>query len=283
MDHVSRARCPHLWISYPWTSSEERDFAYLVSQLKDADIEATYNSTQLQPQTPLWQQIVPSLIGNHVAGLMCILTASCLTHRPCANEVVTALDQTLHYLGPEFPRIILLQGIAVQDLPPTLRLLPCCYLTDQDWKLRVADALNRGKVQNRGSVESTRFIWKIHSCYDGDPSATAIEVCSRFEPIQYWRIAIPKAVPPCRWGQGPSGGGEISRLKIAPVQGSGRYASYDVNWFGAANAISKTESAYAVFSGQLPEFVCFGPATTLKGPPAKMELFWIGSGMKERG
>ena len=46
----------------------------------------------------------------------------------------------------------------------------------------------------------------------------------------------------------------------------------DVTWFGAANAVSVTESAYAVFTGRLPEFVCFGPAKGPQDPPDRMEM-----------
>ena len=46
----------------------------------------------------------------------------------------------------------------------------------------------------------------------------------------------------------------------------------DILWFGAANTVSDTESAYAVFLGPLPDFVCFGPAKSPFGPPDTMEV-----------
>ena len=274
MSHGLQAKHPHLWIAYPWVQREERDFGYVIPQLKEAGVEATFDSIQLDPETPLWQQIVPRLVGSHIEAFAGIVTAPCLTRRACADELVTALDQTLQYMGPDFTRVGLLHGIAAQDLPPTLRLLPCVSLADPDWNQHVAEAL-KTRPRSQGPENHTRFTWKIHPSYRGNPALTAVEVCSKCENIQYWRFAIPKSVAPYYWGQGPSGGGDISPVRVAPVKGSGRYARYEVTWFGAANAITNTESAYALFAGQLPEFVCFGSAKGPHGPPARMELFWM--------
>lgn len=273
MSRSIQAKCPRLWIAYPWIHREERDFGYVIPQLKEADVEATCDSIQLNPETPLWQKIVPRLVGSQIEAFACIVTAPCLNRRPCAGELVTALDRTLQYMGPNFPRIGLLYGTAAQDLPPTLRMLPCVSLADPEWNLQVVEAL-RTKPRNH-EPDRTRFIWKIHPSYGGNPAITAVEVCSKFENIQYWRFAIPRSAMPYHWGQGPSGSGDISPIKIAPAKGSGRYAGYEITWFGAGNAITNTESAYALFSGQLPEFVCFGGAKTPHGPPARMELFWM--------
>ena len=73
--------------------------------------------------------------------------------------------------------------------------------------------------------EETRFQWKVHSCYGGNPAMTAIEVGPRLESIQYWRFAVPKSVRTARWGVGAAGGGEISPIKFAVAKGSGRYGS----------------------------------------------------------
>jgi len=55
--------CPRLWISYPWIRNEERDFTYLVPQLKAANIEAIYDSFQLQPDLRLGERIVQRLMS----------------------------------------------------------------------------------------------------------------------------------------------------------------------------------------------------------------------------
>ena len=118
----------------------------------------------------------------------------------------------------------------------------------------------------------TRFSWKIHSCYGGDPSMTAVEVRSAAERIQYWRFAVPKSTQTARWGQGPAGGCDISRVRFAEAKGSGRFEHRDILWFGAANTVSDTESAYAVFLGSLPEFIGFGSSKSPFGPPDSMEV-----------
>ncbi len=280
MTGFAGARCRRLWISYPWARNEERDFFYLVPQLKEAGIEATYESLQLQPGVSLGQRIVQRLLSVEFDGWVYILTHQCFTRKDCADELVAALEQTLQHMGPEFPMVGLLHGVAAQQVPTALRVRPCVSLADLDWRHRLSEALwhrTPAHKNNNMSSDDSRFIWKIHRCYGGDPSLTAIEVCSKLESIQYWRFAIPKPARPALWGQGVAGGGLISPFKFAVAKGSGRYGSADVTWFGAGNGVSNTESAYAVFAGTLPDFVCFGPATEPFGPPSRMEVFRTGS------
>jgi len=157
-----------------------------------------------------------------------------------------------------------------------LRMRPCLSLGDPNWKNQVLDVLkNRAPIIKKGVVRNdTRFTWKIHHCYGGDPSMTAIEVCSMNESVQYWRFAIPKSAQVSLWGQGQAGGGDISPFRFAGAKGSGKYGNCDIVWFGDGNAVSNTESAYAVFSGPLPEFICFGPSKSPFGPPEQMEILW---------
>jgi len=77
------------------------------------------------------------------------------------------------------------------------------------------------------------------------------------------------------WGVGPAGGRELSPIRFAVTRGCGRYGNDDVTWFGAANGLSSHESAYVVFSGPLPEFICFGPAIGSAGAPGAMEVFRV--------
>jgi hypothetical protein len=265
---------PRLWINYPYIDREERDFSYLVPQLKNANIEATYDSFRLMSDTQLWARVVPRLISIGFDGWLYILTHQCFTRRTYTDELTAAVDQVTKYMGPAFPMIGLMHGIATQNVPPALRVRPCISLGDPEWKQQLSAVLkNRaqaGKTQR--ARNNTRYLWRIHACYGGDPSMTAVEVCSTNERIQYWRFAIPRSAQTVRWGQGPSGGGDISRIRFAEARGSGRHESRDINWFGAANTISDTESAYAVFLGPLPDFICFGPAKSPFGPPGSMEI-----------
>jgi hypothetical protein len=264
--------CLRLWISYPWVNNEERDFNYLVPQLKESGIEATYDSIKLQPDARLGQRIVQRLLSIGFDGWLYILTHQCFTRRNYTDVLTQAIDQTLFRMGPKFPMAGLMHGIAPQHVPAVLRVLPCISLGDSDWRNRLSGVLNGYGAQGK-NMRETRFIWKIHPSFDGDPAMTAIEVRSRGESIQYWRFAIPKASKVVKWGQGRAGGTEISRITFAEAKGNGRYENQDVSWFGAANAISNTESAFAVFNGPIPDFICFGPSQTPFGSPDKMEIY----------
>jgi hypothetical protein len=265
---------PHLWINYPYISSEERDFSYLISQLKKANIEAAYDSFQLMSDVRLWERIVPRLVSIGFDGWLYILTHQCFTRRTYTEELTAAIDKITLRLGPEFPMIGLMHGIATQNVPPALRVRPCISLGDPEWKQQLSEALRKSVLpgKDRTMRNETRFSWKIHSCYGGDPSMTAVEVRSMAERIQYWRFAVPKSTQTARWGQGPAGGGDISRVRFAEARGSGRFEHRDILWFGAANTVSDTESAYAVFLGSLPDFICFGSAKSPFGPPDAMEV-----------
>ena len=265
---------PHLWINYPYINSEERDFSYLISQLKKANIEAAYDSFQLMSNVRLWERIVPRLVSIGFDGWLYILTHQCFTRRAYTEELTAAIDKITLRLGPEFPMIGLMHGIATQNVPPALRVRPCISLGDPEWKQQLSETLRKSVLpgKDRTIRKETRFSWKIHSCYGGDPSMTAVEVRSMAERIQYWRFAVPKSTQTARWGQGPAGGCDISRVRFAEARGSGRYEHRDILWFGAANTISDTESAYAVFLGSLPDFICFGPAKSPFGPPDSMEV-----------
>jgi hypothetical protein len=265
---------PRLWINYPYIDKEERDFSYLVPQLKTANIDVEFDSFRLMSDTRLWARVVPRLISIGFDGWMYILTHQCFTRRTYTDELTAAIDQVTKYMGPQFPMIGLMHGIATQNVPPTLRVRPCLSLGDPEWKRQLSEVIKTRLVlgKDRKMPKETRYHWKIHNCYGGDPSMTAVEVRSAEDRIQYWRFAIPKTAHTARWGQGPSGGGDISPIRFAEARGTGRYESRDIAWFGAANTISDTESAYAVFLGPLPEFICFGPAKGPFGPPGSMEI-----------
>jgi len=114
--------CPRLWISYPWIASEERDFRYLIPQLKDTNIEAVYDSFQLMPDTCLWQKIVSRLATSGLMdGCMCLLINALLAE--IYGRAVGAIDQTRLRIAPDFPIAGLLYGITPSMSP--LRSEPC--------------------------------------------------------------------------------------------------------------------------------------------------------------
>jgi|WetSurMetagenome_2_1015567.scaffolds.fasta_scaffold154091_2 hypothetical protein len=265
---------PRLWINYPYISSEERDYSYLIPQLKKENIEADYNSFQLISDEHLWERIVPRLVSIGFDGWLYILTHQCLTRRSFADELTATIDKITMRLGPEFPMIGLMHGIGMQNVPAALRFRRCLSLGDPEWRRQLSEVLSHCISPGKGRTmqKETRYSWKIHSCYGNDPSMTAVEVRSMTERIQYWRFAVPKSTQTARWGQGPSGGSDISCIRFAEAKGTGIFEHRDIMWFGAANTVSPTESAYAVFLGPLPDFICFGPAKSPFGPPDKMEV-----------
>ncbi len=171
----------------------------------------------------------------------------------------------------------LLHGIAAEYLPSALKMRPCLSLENPGWRSQVRSALKQRapSPKKQPMQQATRFTWKIHTCWGGDPSATAIEVGTVNEDITHWRFAIPRSIRAAQWGSGASGGGKISPPKQGLAMGYGRFGSTDVAWFGATGGLSSTESAYIVFSGALPDLVCFGPAENSVGPPHRMETFRI--------
>jgi len=265
-----------LWISYPWINKEERDFTFLVSQLEEAHVDSVYDSLEILPDKHLWERTGQRLASIGFDGWLYILTHQCFTRKVFTDELNTAINRALERMGSDFPVVGLLYGISTQHVPPVLRVRPCVSLGDADWKQQVSYMLRqRTSHGEKAQVRpETRFVWKVHPGYGDNPSLTAVEVRSKDESIPYWRFAIPKSCKPSQWGQGQSGGKEISRIRFAEASGLGRYGNREVTWFGAANIISNTESAYAVFSGPLPEFICFGPADSPFGPPKDMEIYW---------
>ena len=80
-------KAPRLWISYPWVSKEERDFTYLVKQLKDANIEAVYDSLQLQADMAFGERTVQRLLSIGFDGWLYILTHQCFTRKVFTTTV----------------------------------------------------------------------------------------------------------------------------------------------------------------------------------------------------
>ncbi|MBN2241212.1 MAG: hypothetical protein JW793_00875 [Acidobacteria bacterium] len=276
MIEKGRTDCPRLWISYPWIDREEKDFGYLAGQLESNNFEAVYDSVRIMRDDCFSRRIVQRLQSIGFDGWLYVLTHQCITRREYTAELTSAVDQTLLHLGPRFPIVGLMHGIAPNHVPPRLRILPCVSLGDPGWNLQVGEIFRRNQSipSETGTRKESRFVWKIHPGYGGNPSIQAVEVHSRGETIESWRFAIPRSCHPVRWGQGNSGGGELSKLRFGEAAGTGRYENNEIFWFGASNTVSLTESAYVLFEGSLPDFICFGLASKPAGTPGKMEIFW---------
>ena len=264
----NRAAASHLYVTYPWTQKEEADFAYLARQLQAAGFEATYAPIELSHAETFWDQISPRITSGEVDGWAYLLTSRCVNDLFCRDSLLTALDRAYEKKGAGFPLLGLLHGISEQSLPPALKLRTCVHLADPNWRDQV-----KAVFSQRSSEGYTRFLWKIHPSYGGDVSKTAIEVSPRSDVLRNWRFAVPASVQPVRWGHGPAGGGDISPVRFLVAKGGGKLENSEITWFGSEDVLSPKESAYAVFSGRLPDFICFGRAKAAGGPPGKMEIF----------
>lgn len=262
---------PHLYITLAWTHKNEDDFSYLARQLKSVGLEAVYEPIELRPGKALWDRIAPRLACGEVAGWAYVLMPRSLTDRLCRDELLSSLDRAWEQKGAAFPLLGLLHGFSVQSLPLALKLRPCIHLADPAWKEQVKAIMGR-----RSMDDSSEYLWRVHTCYGGDSSRIAIEVTPRHEGVGCWRFAVPTSVAPVQWGHGTSGGGDISPVRFSVVRGAGKLENKNVSWFGSEDALSQTESAYVVFDGLLPEFICFGRARNRSGPPGRMEIFHTG-------
>jgi hypothetical protein len=268
---MEASNAPTLYICFTPASpsNREADFSFVADQLKSIHVDARFESIQLQPGESLWDRISPWVTSCGIAGWSYILTAEVLANRIRREELISAIENVIQERGARFPLLgMLYHGIAARNLPLALRLRPCIHLADQNWKEQVQAVLAR-----QAAADTSEFSWAIHKDYSGVAAKTAIEVRPRSEVINCWRFAVPKTARPVRWGCGAPRGGEISPVLFSTVRGAGRLENTEISWFGCEDSLSQTVSAYVVFDGQLPDFVCFGRARSPVSAPGKMEIF----------
>lgn len=267
---------PRICLTHPWVVKAQADFAYLAYQLRSVGLEVIYDPIEVRPEVKLWDHIASRITSEGIAGWVYVLTQRFLADRRCRDELVATLDRVCKEKGAGFPLAGLLTGIAPLSLPPALRLRPCFPLADPNWKQQLSAVIAHHPSEGAVREECSEFTWRVHTSYGGDGANTAIEVNPRSERLRFWRFAVPVSAPLTRWGHGPSGGGEISPVRFSVVRGAGRLENTEITWFGSEDSLSQAESAYAVFAGPLPDFICFGRAKTPSGPPGRMEIFRAG-------
>ena len=251
---------PQLWITYAWEDDEHGDFSFLVQELLQAGVRATYDKIALIPGRRLWEQLADHIIDGSYDGWAYLLTPNSIASEACREELAYALDRALKATGREFPLIGLLHGVRVDDLPPALRVRLCVSLANPDWKEEVLAGLE-GRPPQRVPGRVSNFAFRIHRNYQGNSAAVAVEIRPRFAQVMNWRIAIPSAAkPPVTWGFGSAAGGPLSMVMSAALEGSATIDGVEVAFFGAGDPLSPSISAYAVFEGQLPSRVFFGVA-----------------------
>jgi hypothetical protein len=270
-DSGDRKSLMRLVLTHAGRRNDEWECARIARQLSTIGILVAYDAVQMGPGKGLWDHISARFSSQEINAWAYLLTPPCLADRNCTNELLSALDRVCSMKGAGFPLVGLLHGISAQSLPPALKLRPFVHLADPGWTEQVKSILTRRLAESR-----TQFLWKIHECYGGDTSKTAIEVCPREEGIHHWRFAVPASSLPRQWGRGASGGGSLSPFRFSVSKGAGKLENTDITWFGSEDFLPPTESAYVVFNGTLPDFICFGSAKTPAGPPGEMEIYRLG-------
>ncbi len=262
---------PRLWINYPYIDKEERDFSYLVPQLKNANIDVVYDSFRMMSDTHLWARVVPRLISIGFDGWMYILTHQCFTRRAYTDELTAAIDQVTNTWAsvPD-------DWIDAWDCHPECAAgashAPLYLPGRSRRKAQLSDVLRKRMRPERKErcrrkhaiMEDPSLLWR-RSFDDGGRGP----LHGRTDPV----LALRNSQTAIRRdGAGAVGRAENFACSFAEARGTGRHEGRDITWFGAANTISDTESAYAVFLGPLPDFICFGPAKNPFGPPGSMEI-----------
>ena len=262
-----------IWLSYAWVDDAEGDFTYLVQELKDFGVDATYDKVAIVPGRDLWQQIADHIIEGEIHGWGYVLTPHSIQSEACREELAYALDRALGTKGRDFPLIGLLHGVPVNDVPPALRVRLCVSLANPDWREELRAGLE-GRPPEVPIKPQTQYVWNVREHYQGDIGLTAIEVRPRFGELSYWRFAVPSDSSVARWGHGPSGGGSISGVQTEVVRGGrGKASGEEIVWFGAGDRLSPGTSAYVVFNEALPSFIGFGQASSPFGEPGALEIF----------
>lgn len=250
-----------LWISYAWSDNDEGDFDFLVQELADAGIAATYDKIALVPGRKLWAQIADRISSDALSGWAYLLTPRSIASAACQEELSYALHHAHETTGQEFPLIGLLHGVSIRDVPLALRVRLCVSLANPDWIEEIRAALT-GRTPQRAAPAQNPFVMKVCQNYLGRSDQVAIEIRPRFGELRYWRLAFPTSGPqPVAWGTGPTNGGGIGGTRRDVIEGECEIiAGTRMKFFGAGDPISASTSVYAVFCRELPEICFFGVA-----------------------
>jgi hypothetical protein len=263
-----------VWITYAWVDDREGDFQFLVQELLDAGVDATYDRIALVPGQDLWQQIGTTITEAKLDGWAYLVTPSSIESQACREELAYALNRALQTKGRDFPLLALVHGVRIIDLPPALRIRLCVSLADPAWREQVRAALERRPPIATPNPQS-RYNWRVHYSFQNQADLVAVEVRPRFGEVMFWRLGVPMGADRVTWGSGPAGGKGPSGVSFsALIDAKGIVQGSEVLWFGAADRLSPSVSAYVVFRGALPRFIAFGVADSALGLPTEAEVFY---------
>ncbi len=257
---------PEVWVTYAWVDDDEGDFEYLVQQLANCGVRAKYDKVALHRGQRLWEQIAKQIIEGDYAGWAYLLTANSVESEACREELAYALHRALSDRGTDFPLIGLLHDIAIEDVPPALRVRLCISMANPNWCEEVRSAIEH-RAPDLPATAATQYVWNVS--YTARNGVT-VEVRPRFGEALYWRFIVPADAEVVNWGHGPAGGGGISATKTTAVESTGEFNGEQVSWFGSGDRVSPGVSAYVELAA-LPSFVAFGISMEALGEPGEVE------------
>lgn len=265
---------PALWITYAWADNVEGDFDYLVQKLADVGVEASYDRVALIPGQHLWAQLGARICSDALAGWAYLLTPSSLASKPCQEELAYALQRAIESKADAFPLIGLLHNVSIRDVPPALRVRLCVNLANPDWIEEIRAAVELRPPARQAPTQEDLIV-RQHEQYLGNSGMKAIEVRPRFGELRFWRFAFPAAGPqPVNFGYGPANGGGIAGTKSNVIRSEiPQESGIPLRIYGAGDAISASTSAYAIFSGELPQSFVFGTAREAFGLMNQSQFF----------
>lgn len=259
----------YLWITYAWADNADGDFDYLVGVLKHRGVEARYDRIALIPGQRLWDQIAQQIASGDLAGWAYLLTPKSISSQACREELAYALDRTLSKKGENFPLIGLVHGVAISEVPASLRVRLCIDVSSSDWIEAVRAGLER-RAPARPPADSPNFKVRTHNAYLSNPALKAVEFVTRLGELRYWRIAYPRSGPQAVIrGVGPAGGCGVSHIHRDFVEGTVDINGIPMVFFGQGDAISPSSAAYVAFKSAFPSSIAFGWAQEPFGCPSQ--------------
>jgi hypothetical protein len=268
---TDQPRAPGIWITHAWADDTSGNFDYIISRLEAVGVEARYDRRDLVPGLPLWPQIEDRITKDPIDGWGIILTRHSLSSRPCREELNYALGRALGAKGEQFKLIGLLDGdVPMSDVPAPLKTRLCVNLENAGWPTLVRKGLE-GEAHGGPAPFVSEYHWTVHSRYKRSataPAYPAVEVRPRFGQIGAWIFLVPPGTKVMDCAPGSAGGHPLNQWRVncsppSPDQKGviteGPMTGAAFEYFGAADPLSTTRSAYAVFEDSFPEWVGFTP------------------------
>ena len=139
---------------------------------------------------------------------------------------------------------------------------------------------NHNNHKINSTKTNTLYNWRIYHPYEDVEERVCVEVNAWRGLLYRWRFIIPhdyKGI--VKWGVGKSGTGILndsikSKIQNGPVK---MINGPTVLWFGGNESLSTELSAYLVFEGEPPQYISFGQAREVDGPPYELEGITLGN------